>query len=331
MSKIHHHSETPTAVLLGVDGGGSKTLALVSDLRGKILGKGGSSSSNHHRVGKERAFEALTQAIDAALLEAFRTPEGDPTALRKRIAAACFGLASVDRPADQKMFSHMVENHGLAPTYQVVNDAELVLAAALEEGWGIALVSGTGSTCLARNMSGETTRVGGWGYLLGDEGSGYKLAIRALHLATQTADGRRDADTIHQAVLDHWRVAEMEQIFDHIYQAGATQRDITNFACKVLELASKGDRDALILVEEIAEELAMHVQTVLHRMKMQKPRLALGGGMLCSSAVLREALLVRLNDSIQSSVVVENPAHGAVRLAKELFEKTYYDTKEHTN
>src|SRR4029453_12414402 len=78
------------------------------------------------------------------------------------------------------------------------------LAAGAPEGWGVALIAGTGSFCWGRDAAGRSARVGGWGFLLGDEGSGYDLAVQALRLATQTADGRAEAHAILRAILDHW-------------------------------------------------------------------------------------------------------------------------------
>src|SRR6185503_4562530 len=164
-----------TGLLLAVDGGGTKTHALITDLQGKVLARGLGPSSNIHNVGLELSCQAMTTAIEGALLQVSGglRPGAKGQGWRgASIAAACFGLAGVDAPQDEADIGRWVRQQTIADRFLVVNDAELVLAAGTPEGWGVALVSGTGSVCLGRAADGRTVRVGGWGPLLGDEGSG---------------------------------------------------------------------------------------------------------------------------------------------------------------
>jgi len=139
------------ALLLAVDGGGTRTQALVADAEGVVLGRGLGPGSNLHNMEFERSCRALTTAIDGALMAALGL--GADGAGRWRdvpIAAACFGLSGVDVPEDAEQVSAWVREQAIAPRFSVVNDCELVLAAGTPDGWGVAVVSGTGSVCLAR-------------------------------------------------------------------------------------------------------------------------------------------------------------------------------------
>ena len=133
-----------------------------------------------------------------------------------RISAACFGLAGIDSPEDEAQVARWVREQAITATFTVVNDSELILAGGTPEGWGVALVAGTGSVCLGRTREGRTVRVGGWGPILGDEGSGYQIAVSALRRVTQTADGRAHASALLAAVLRHWSLAEPGALIRHV-------------------------------------------------------------------------------------------------------------------
>src|SRR5437867_2078274 len=281
-------------VLLAVDGGGTKTQAVVADLEGKVLARGLAPSSTVHNVGFEESCQALSTAIEGALVNVLGPQaRGEGRAWRSaRIAAACFGLAGVDSPEDEAQISRWVREQAIAPRFSVVNDSELILAAGTPEGWGLALVAGTGSVCLGRTREGRTVRAGGWGPILGDEGSGYQIALSALHLATQTVDGRAQATALLDAVLRHWSLREAGALIRHVHAETTTPSEIAGLATAVLDLATRNDPDARAIVEEAAAALAVHVRTVVRKMGVAKPPLALAGGLLRASR--RQAVLAQV-------------------------------------
>ncbi len=180
-------------------------------MAGRVLGAGTAGASNYQAVG----FAMATQALRSAIAEALRGAGLPPDA---PLSAACFGMAGIGRPEDRARFEAWAAEQGVARRCAFVSDAELVLAAGAPDGWGVALIAGTGSFCWGRNVAGQTARVGGWGYLLGDEGSGYDLAVQALRLATQTADGRAGRTAILRAVLDHWGLEAPAGLVPLVYQ-----------------------------------------------------------------------------------------------------------------
>ncbi|HET9221200.1 MAG TPA: BadF/BadG/BcrA/BcrD ATPase family protein, partial [Roseiflexaceae bacterium] len=155
-----------TDLLLGVDGGGSGTRALLADRSGAILGAGAAGPSNHQAIGLEAAAQAIQSAIDMAFRDA-RVERSRP------VAAICLGLAGAGRPEDRLRFEAWATRQNIARRCAVASDAELVLTAGTPDGWGVALICGTGSIAWGRAPDGRSARAGGWGYLLGDEGSGY--------------------------------------------------------------------------------------------------------------------------------------------------------------
>jgi N-acetylglucosamine kinase-like BadF-type ATPase len=304
-------------LLLAVDGGGTKTQALVTDLEGNLLARGLGPPSNHHRVGIEKAREAVAEAVKGALGFVIRGPVAGRSWAEGRIAAACFGLAGVDSPEDEALVADWVRAEGIAKSFCVVNDTELILAAGTPEGWGVALVGGTGSNCLARSPEGRRLRVGGWGSLLGDEGSGFHIAERALRLAAQTYDGRADARALLEAALAYWQVPDLETLMPKVYGPKTGEADVAGFAEKVLDLAGAGDAAAKAIADEAARDLARHVDTAVHRLRLAKPPLALAGGLLLRWA-FQKHVLEAIQSEIGRSKYVTQPAQGAVALARRL-------------
>src|SRR5688500_7590818 len=132
----------PTApeLLLAVDGGGTKTQAVVSDLDGKVLARGLAPSSTVHNVGFEQSCQALTIAIEVAIFTVLVPQALAEGRVRRyaRIAAACFGLAGVDSKEDEVEVSRWVRELEISSRFTVINDSELILAAGTPEGWGVA-------------------------------------------------------------------------------------------------------------------------------------------------------------------------------------------------
>lgn len=307
-------------IILGVDGGGSRTLALVADAAGTILGAGEAGSCNHQSVGFAAATEAIQVAKRAALARAALAPD-------TRLAAACLGLAGAGRPEDQARFMEWARARVLARRCLIVNDAELVLAAGAPEGWGVALISGTGSFCWARAPNGRTARAGGWGYLLGDEGSGYDLAIQALRAAAQTADGRAQAQQLLRAILDYWGLDEPARLIRHIYRPEMTRAEIARLSEVVLKLADARDAEALKIVNQAAAELGKLVTVVARKLELQNPSLAFAGGLLGASQHLRAAIVSNLDVAFRSLTYVDDPARGALVLAARLLESSEIDNR----
>lgn len=299
------------ALILGVDGGGSKTRAILANPGGRIVATGTAGSSNTDLVGVRRAMTAIEAAVSDAFERAGR-------AARRPVAAACFGLAAVDTADDRTAMERRLRRRRIAGRLIVVNDAELVLAAGARHGVGVALIAGTGSICLGRTAEGAAARVGGWGHLLGDEGSGYRIAEEALSLATQTADGRRRATAILRAVLDHWRLANAEELLARIYESDVRPTAIAGVVPRIFELAHTGDRHAAAIVRRAAGHLARLVDTLVRRLKLRRPPLALGGSLLTQSRMLREHMLAQLTCPVGPVTIVRDPARGAVRLARAL-------------
>jgi glucosamine kinase len=298
-------SAGPARMYLGIDGGGTKTRAVVVDAAGVECGSATAGCSNYKVVGVETAARHLMAAADEAW----------QTAGSGELAAAWAGLAGVDGEADLVLITPHLR--GLAATMRVTNDAELLLAA-LPDEIGIALIAGTGSIAFGRNAAGATARAGGWGHLLGDEGSGYTLGQQALISALRAADGRGQPTRLLGDILTAWGAASAEELADRHYRE-ENKAILADLAPVVRQAARAGDAVAQRIMRRGARELGLAAATLARRLELGGAPLAiaLGGSLLLRADDYREAVLRALSRRLTLGTValVEQPALCAARAA----------------
>jgi N-acetylglucosamine kinase-like BadF-type ATPase len=253
-------------------------------------------------------------ALDAATEQAF-------TAAGKRrlpVRAACLGLAGAGRPKDQEIVYEWAARVRLASTVDVIEDAALLLAAGTPDGYGVAVVAGTGSMAIARGANGRTARAGGWGPLLGDEGSGYAIALAGLRAAARAADGRGPATPLTDRLLAACGLSRSEELVDVVYRGG-DRAALAALAPVVLAASDAGDSVADEIVTAAAGELAAAAAAAVRPLELASPLpVALAGGLLVACATYRTRFLAALASHGLTAApvsIVTEPAEGAVRLA----------------
>jgi N-acetylglucosamine kinase-like BadF-type ATPase len=300
-------------VYLGIDGGGSHTVALLARAEPgsgwEIIGRGLGGPSNPQRVGLANAQVSLEQAIHRAFAAA-DLPRG-------RVSAACLGMAGVGRAEDRQAILTWTTDQALAEHIEVRSDVELLLPAGTPEGWGVALVAGTGSIAHGRTADGRTARDGGWGYLLGDEGSAYALALAGLQAVARAADGRGPATALTSRLLARLNVKEPAGLVAAVYRGGLDRAALASLAPVILE-AGANDEIAATLIGQAAESLACLAATVARALSLTETPLALAGGLLLENPGYQKRVLealTRLGIRTDPVGVVLEPAQGALRLA----------------
>ena len=306
------------SLILGVDGGASKTVVLLGDAQsGVIIGRGRSGGSNFHAHDKTAAFAELESAIAKAFADA-----GLP---RQPVQAICAGLAGVSRPEDEVMVASWVRQRGISQRLLIANDGWLVIAAGTPDGVGIGVICGTGSIAVGRDATGTMSRAGGWGYLFGDEGSGHDLAIMALRAAVSAADGRGPATELLPALLRHWQLQLPEDFITFLYGLADPRPMLGDVGPLVIQIAEAGDAVALDVVQRAGNELARAVAAVQRTLQFANPvPLALAGSMIVHGIPLQRALetaLVQYGIIAQATAVID-PAEGALRLALRMTQET---------
>ena len=310
--------ENPKSFLLiGVDGGGSKTLALAADIQGTILGRGYGEASNYLSTGFDAACAAIEQAIHAALDAA-----GASRVEEYSLAALCLGLGGAGRPADVQRFEAFFRQRYPDIPLLVTTDAHLALAAGTPDGWGICLICGTGSIAYGRDPQGNQVRAGGWGYLFGDEGSGYAIGAAALRNISQAADGRGSETLLTRLVLQHWGLDEPMQIVPRVYNAPSPRSEIARLAKVVQAAAEQGDAQAQSILQQAGEALAKLVKAIADHPGFDIPiPLVVAGGVITHDEILFAHFLASAADlglDFAHIEKVEEPALGAIRIAKGL-------------
>jgi N-acetylmuramic acid 6-phosphate etherase len=307
-------STSERTLLLGIDGGGSGTTALLASAgasQWSLLGRGESGPSNRQSVGDQRA----TAAIEEAVARAFATAG----IKRETVAVACLGLAGTDRPEDRQLFQDWAARFGLANEVVVTNDADILLAAGTPAGEGVAVISGTGSIAYGKAADGRRVRAGGWGHLLGDEGSAYAIALAGLRAVARAADGRESPTQLDEALLKRLGLDRPEQLIP-IINGGRLDRAAISALAPVVLAASEQDKIAATIVQQSAQELALAIVTVAGKLRWKDLAfpLAVAGGLLLASDSYRQSVL----DAVQQAgfkpdpvTMVAEPAEGALRLA----------------
>jgi N-acetylglucosamine kinase-like BadF-type ATPase len=299
--------------IIGVDGGGTKTLALVADLDGNVLGRGVSGPSNYQIVGAEAAFAALEESIHIA-----RKTAGVEN---PKITAICLGIGGVSRPEDIRLFNEWAKRHYPGIPASIGNDIRLVLAAGTPKYWGIALISGTGSIAWGRSPDGKEIRVGGWGYLLGDEGSGYAMGISALKSVSQEADGRAPKTSLTPRILEHWSLKQPSELINKVYRPEISRAEIARLA-ELIDTAATEDYDDVAndILENAGIALAQMVASVAQQLGLENTPIpcALAGSVLVSGQGLRpqfEKAMKKRHPEIwiEPIQMVSEPALGAIR------------------
>jgi Predicted N-acetylglucosamine kinase len=293
--------------ILGVDGGGTKTLALLGDLDGNVLARGVSGPSNYNAVG----FDAACSTLESAIRMAQKDYPGE-------ISALCLGLAGAGRKEDIELFEHWVVDKFPKTAVKVVSDAEILLMADAQSGPALVLICGTGSIVYGRTTSGELIRAGGWGYLFGDEGSGYAIGVAALREVMRAYDGRGAETLLSALVLKHYGLHTPSELVRTIYGSESPRSLIAALSDLVEQAARQGDSVAIAILEESSRELARAIAAVYPKLGAPTVPLIVTGGTILQGRYLRGAFdrACQTQRVIFTSVrYVMEPAEAALQLA----------------
>ena len=236
--------------LLGLDGGATKTLAAVIDLHDKTLHLGHGGPSNLDSVGVRATVQALLGAADEALQSAGIGPG--------ELGAAVLAVAGTDTEA---IATHLRSARG--GEWLVVNDVVAAWAAATGAGPGVAAISGTGSNVFGVGPDARSWRAGGWGHLLGDEGSGYWLGVNSIRAALRDRDRSGPETGLGEAAIAFFDVPSVEALAVRVYAEPLTKSQIASFAIETAALARAGDSVACELYERAASDLAAQIAAVI--------------------------------------------------------------------
>jgi N-acetylglucosamine kinase-like BadF-type ATPase len=294
--------------VLGIDGGGSKSAAAVSDGR-TVLATHSAGACNLNSVSGEQARAALRDAICGAVAKA--------GVASSDIETVCAGMAGAGSPEVAARFAQIIAELLPNASIQVVGDTLIALQAAFGGGPGLVCISGTGSAAFGRNEREEVARAGGWGRIVSDEGSGHWIGQRAVSQCLRALDMGRSSQLI-TGIMEHWRIVTREQLVQRCHR-----EQIPNYAelfPVVLAVAESGDALATELLTAAGYELARITQIVLRRLWVGHStlRVAITGSVFANSARIRQVFgnVIRTDrPEVQVWLSDRLPLEGALHLA----------------
>jgi len=295
--------------VIGIDAGGTKTVCLLADEQGQIVSRARGEGANLQAAGELQVEKILHKVMDDAIDDRAIAP-----------AAICLGIAGVDRPNDAATVRSIMKRIGFNSRVLIVNDALIALETGLPGQPGVVIISGTGSIAYGRNAAGEAARAGGWGYVLGDEGSGYWIGRAALRAVLRAADARGPATVLTPMLLEHFNVTQPQLLLHEVYHQQLKPAEIGALAQCVHAAFLQGDAAAIGILRGAAEELEGGALSVARRLGLTYESFGfiLSGGIFRAVPSLEQELSRRLPLGAPRSVVKRldrEPAEGAVMLA----------------
>jgi N-acetylglucosamine kinase-like BadF-type ATPase len=301
-------TDVPGVLVFGADGGGTKTLGILARASGEELAHAHAGPSNQNVIGTAAAAKNLAELIMACSRAAGRMPS--------EIGSAVFGLAGAGSPEEREALVAAV-NRELKESLSgsVETDARIALEGAFAGEPGVVVIAGTGSVVIAKSAKGEIRHLGGWGRVLGDEGSGYFLGLQALRVMTRDFDGIASSGTLRATLEAKFGWTTREALIAAVYRGGL---EIPALAPLVLAAAAAGDAVATEILRNAAALLADQVAATFDQLGARAGVVFVGGLIDHESAyagLLREAIVARC-----SRAEVRLPRHppvvGAVLMAR---------------
>jgi glucosamine kinase len=310
------------ACFLGIDGGGTRTVAWLADAEGKLAGRAESGPSNPLKVGFRAAECEILKATRACLQNAGFPPSAMHAARPRLLRALCAGIAGVDRRAAHRPLLAWMRRQIPARHHLLTSDAAIALAAAVGHHPGIVVIAGTGSIAFARDDQGKVLRAGGWGIPYDDRGSGYDLGRNAVRAALEAFDGRGPHTVLMDTLCQHLRIRDISEIISRQLD----QQQIAGMFPLVMEAAAEGDLVARHLCDAAAGDLADLAVALLKRAGWTRRAMPIvtTGGVFQSSDLIRRAFtrhLRRFAPQARVELLQRRPVEGALWLARSLGEK----------
>jgi N-acetylglucosamine kinase-like BadF-type ATPase len=294
-------------LFIGIDGGGTRARAVLVDaagaVRARMVGDAGIIEADDALRGADasaRLVRAMAQQAHVAL----------------PVTALCCGLAGAGREVERHAVRTALEQAGLAGRVVIVGDAEAAMADAFADAPGVLVIAGTGSIAWARGEDGAVHRAGGWGRLIGDEGSGFDIGVSAVRAVLRAWDGRDGPTTITPPLVEALGAAPPDLVR---FIAGASKRQVAALAPIVLRSAAAGDPAAAAIRDGAVAALVELATTAARKAGLgAAPSVALAGGLIEPGGPLREDLAAALRVALPEMVLTTrsiDAALGAARIA----------------
>ncbi len=286
-------------ILSGIEGGATKTVSVVGSETGKLLGVGHGGSSNYLTAGIAKMKKSLSDSLQTALETG--GVHGPPETVYA-------GLAGVGLLDSQREVVVVVQEATRAKRVLINSDGYVALYGSFVGNPGMVVISGTGSIAMGFNEQGKCARVGGWGHLLGDEGSAFHIGVEGIRAAAKSHDGSLPPTSLAERALSFFHIRRMEELIQVFHLKDLSKEEVAAFSTEVMEAASNGDEVAVSIVNSECAALKAMVKTLQTKLSLKIPRLALLGGVFEGSEWFRKKLVEELGNDFE----IVRPLHRAV-------------------
>ncbi|MDR1138392.1 MAG: hypothetical protein LBK70_00760 [Clostridiales bacterium] len=297
---------------IGIDGGGTNSRLLCVDEHQKqigdiVYGGGTNIASNSCDYVKDNLHRLLDGFYAKTSLS------------RQDCLGVCIGSAGVDSSMHVKMMQKSIRGLGYECKIVVVNDGLLPLANYVDKGkLGIVLISGTGSIAYGMDKMGNTIRVGGWGHILDDGGSGYWIAIQALHCAFCAYDGRGKPTVLTDMLLSHFGIQDLADCIGTVYgEYSKDKSKVAQLSRLVMQGALQGDTICNDILVQAAKQLSILATSLLRRLNTQDANVVVNGGNILGNYILMDNFVKTIQESYPAVNVIKaqkDPVWGAIAL-----------------
>ena len=304
--------------IIGIDGGGTKTQCAIADINGEIIYECTGGASNFISIGTEKVSQTILNLIDDCRKE-LNINFSD-------IQIVVLGTTGAGRRVDaermEKAFNDYAANKNITfDHFHVESDARIALEGAFSGKPGCILISGTGSIIFAKSPDGKIHRAGGFGKLIGDEGSGFAIGRKGLAAASKQLDERGVHTQIAKLIREKFSIDSPEKLITEVYR---NNLDIASAAPLVLDAAEQGDSAALKIIDEESDELLLHISAMVKNFKTGEINIAFIGSLISTenifSRTLKKKIIMRYPE-VKVRKPEHPPAAGAIIIGKTFLNK----------
>ena len=291
--------------IIGIDGGGTSTRGVIAKKTGELLFTAKDTTTNYHQHGELETGKTLDRLINA-LTES----QGIK---RDNVSAICMGMSGVDRADDLEVFQRICKSLGIDNRTYVVNDAVIGLVGGALDSEGIMVISGTGSVCWGRKNDGTIGRVGGWGYLLADTGSGYRIACEGVRAIMKSFDGLEPPTIIKDKILGKLGFDKETKLVGWSMREGTVKSVVAALAVDVFQAYIEGDKTAERILKNEAYQFGVEINCLWKKLTLpDNCTIVLGGGVFDKNPDYYDMVESAVKRNLSNSNVIHPQAPAEV-------------------
>lgn len=301
-------------IIIGMDGGGTKTHCAAANLEGKILYEVTGEASSFLTLGTEKVSETIFNLVE----DCVRNLKLNFSDVKIVLLGTTGAGRKVDAERLKVSFDNFIEKKNLKINFVVESDARIALEGAFSGKSGSILIAGTGSIMFGKDKENIIHRVGGFGRFIGDQGSGYSIGRKGLAAVSKDMDGRGEKTLIRKLLEKKFNISSPEILIIEIHK---NNLDIASAAPLVIDAAGENDKTAIDILEEEVNELLLHISAMKKILNEPEMNLCLIGGLISGVNLYSKILKEKIKSQIPGVNIIqaENPPEiGAILMAKKL-------------